>query len=392
VHVSRPTITLLRTMVEASQRTEGRYDPTVLPALMEAGYRASIEDADRVTQLAPGPHRSCVGVGDVVIDGQAGSVRLPPEVAIDPGGIGKGLAADLVAEQLVRDGAAGALVSIGGDLATAGHAPHAHGWEVEVEDPHDPVRALAHLGMPCGGVATSSTISRRWRRDGTSTHHVIDPYTGVPSTTDLATVTVVAANAQPSRVPVRSRATAVSSVTTASANTTHVHALPCTSSVQSPNAPTITTTGSETCVFTFNVPSLLTDQSPSQEYPEGTITRDPGLWPMSGKTGALRLALETGAPLIPIAQWGAHEVIPPYTKAFRLLPRKVLRVTAGRPLGIDDLRGQPITKELLTEGTDRLMDAITGLLEIIRGETAPAHRLDWAAERRRASDTSEEER
>ena len=127
-------------------------------------------------------------------------------------------------------------------------------------------------------------------------------------------------------------------------------------------------------------------------YPEGTITRDPGLWPMSGKTGALRLALETGAPLIPIAQWGAHEVIPPYTKAFRLLPRKVLRVTAGPPLDIDDLRGQVITRELLTEGTDRLMDAITGLLEIIRGETAPAHRLNWAAERKRAADTSEEDR
>ena len=127
-------------------------------------------------------------------------------------------------------------------------------------------------------------------------------------------------------------------------------------------------------------------------YPEGTITRDPGLWPMSGKTGAVRLALETGAPLVPMAQWGAQEILPPYTKKLRLVPRKVVSVTAGPPLDIDDLRGQPITRELLDLGTNRLMDAITGLLETIRGETAPAHRLDWAAERKRAAGSSEEDR
>ena len=120
-------------------------------------------------------------------------------------------------------------------------------------------------------------------------------------------------------------------------------------------------------------------------YPEGTITRDPGLWPMSGRTGALRLALETGAPLIPIAQWGAQEVLAPYAKRLRLLPRKVVQVTAGAPLDVDDLRGQPITREVLEVGTNRLMDVITAMLASIRREPAPAHRLDWAAERRRAA-------
>lgn len=127
-------------------------------------------------------------------------------------------------------------------------------------------------------------------------------------------------------------------------------------------------------------------------YPEGTITRDPGLWPMSGKTGAVRLALETGAPLIPMAQWGAQEILPAYTKKFRPFPRKLVSVTAGPPLDIEDLRGKPITRELLDLGTNRLMDAITGLLETIRGETAPAHRLDWAAERKRSAGSSEEDR
>ncbi|MBK9560592.1 MAG: FAD:protein FMN transferase [Candidatus Microthrix sp.] len=195
VPVSRATITLLNTMVEAAKSTDGRFDPTMLPALIEAGYQASIDDADRITTLSPGPHRSCVGLEDVVIDADARTVTLPPDVAIDPGGIGKGLAADLVAEQLVLDGAAGALVSIGGDLAVAGESPQGHGWEVEVEDPHDPVHALAHLGVPCGGVATSSTVSRRWDVGKMSTHHVIDPRTGVASTTDLAAVTVVAPRA-----------------------------------------------------------------------------------------------------------------------------------------------------------------------------------------------------
>ena len=127
-------------------------------------------------------------------------------------------------------------------------------------------------------------------------------------------------------------------------------------------------------------------------YPEGTITRDPDLWPMSGRTGALRLALETDAPLIPVAQWGAQRIMAPYTKELKLLPPKLIQVTAGPPAPIDDLRGQPITKELLEEGTNRLMDAITGLLEGIRGEQAPAQRLDWAAERaRRAEQATKEE-
>lgn len=126
-------------------------------------------------------------------------------------------------------------------------------------------------------------------------------------------------------------------------------------------------------------------------YPEGTITRDPGIWPMSGKTGALRLALQTGAPLIPVAQWGAQLVMPPYQKSLHLLPPKLMQVTAGEALDIDDLRGQEITKALLVEGTDRLMDAITALLEGIRGETAPETRMDWAAERKRQAERSQED-
>ncbi len=128
-------------------------------------------------------------------------------------------------------------------------------------------------------------------------------------------------------------------------------------------------------------------------YPEGTITRDPGLWPMKGRTGALRVALETGAPLVPVAQWGAQRLMAPYSKVLRALPPKTMQVTAGPALEIDDLRGQPVTSAVLEEGTERLMDAITALLAVLRNEEPPAERLDWAAEqRRRAREATEADR
>ena len=112
-------------------------------------------------------------------------------------------------------------------------------------------------------------------------------------------------------------------------------------------------------------------------YPEGTITRDPQLWPMAGKTGVARIALETGCPVIPIGQWGAQEIM--YGREIRfpkLLPRTRLRVEAGDPVDLDDLRDQPVTAAVLTAATDRIMDAITALVADIRGEPAAAVRYD----------------
>lgn len=111
-------------------------------------------------------------------------------------------------------------------------------------------------------------------------------------------------------------------------------------------------------------------------YPEGTITRDPGMWPMRGKTGAARIALASGVPVIPIAQWGAQDILWPYTKTPKLLPRKTITMKAGDPVDLDDLRDKPITPQVLREATERIMDAITALLADIRGEAAPAVRFD----------------
>jgi 1-acyl-sn-glycerol-3-phosphate acyltransferase len=111
-------------------------------------------------------------------------------------------------------------------------------------------------------------------------------------------------------------------------------------------------------------------------YPEGTITRDPDGWPMRGKTGAARIALTTGCPVIPVGQWGAQEILPAYTVRPHLFPRKTTSYKVGDPVDLDDLRDKPLTEAVLHEATDRIMAAITALVEDLRGETAPAVRFD----------------
>lgn len=118
-------------------------------------------------------------------------------------------------------------------------------------------------------------------------------------------------------------------------------------------------------------------------YPEGTMTRDPNFWPMTGRTGAAQLAFETGAPVIPMAQWGPQAVMRPYSKEFKIWPRKTMHTLVGEPLDLDDLRAKPERKEALGEATERIINRITELLEEIRGEKAPQQRLDyrqWRAE------------
>jgi len=111
-------------------------------------------------------------------------------------------------------------------------------------------------------------------------------------------------------------------------------------------------------------------------YPEGTVTRDPGLWPMRGKTGAARMALATGVPVIPVAHWGEQQILPPYAKRPHLFPRKKIVVKAGDPVDLADLLGGEITAEKIQTATDRIMAALTQLLAELRDEQAPAERFD----------------
>jgi 1-acyl-sn-glycerol-3-phosphate acyltransferase len=114
-------------------------------------------------------------------------------------------------------------------------------------------------------------------------------------------------------------------------------------------------------------------------FPEGTLTRDPELWPMMARTGAARLALESGAPVIPVAQWGAHLLLPPYSKKPDLFPRKPMTVVAGPAIDLDDLRGKPLDTETLRAATDRIMATLTSMVADIRGETPPARPYDMRA-------------
>ncbi|KHL00534.1 acyl-phosphate glycerol 3-phosphate acyltransferase [Sinomonas humi] len=114
-------------------------------------------------------------------------------------------------------------------------------------------------------------------------------------------------------------------------------------------------------------------------YPEGTLTRDPDLWPMKGHTGAARLALKTGAPVVPIAHWGAQEVFPRYAKRFHVWPRKRVRVIVGEPVDLSEFEGRPLDKSTLVAATEKIMGAITALLAELRGEEPPARRWDPSA-------------
>jgi 1-acyl-sn-glycerol-3-phosphate acyltransferase len=111
-------------------------------------------------------------------------------------------------------------------------------------------------------------------------------------------------------------------------------------------------------------------------FPEGTLTRDPDLWPMVPRTGVARMALSTQVPVIPIIQWGVHRILGPYGKMLWILPRKKVTMVAGPPIDLSDLYDKPIDTELLRTASDRIMDTLTAMLEEIRGEKAPVPRHD----------------
>jgi 1-acyl-sn-glycerol-3-phosphate acyltransferase len=109
-------------------------------------------------------------------------------------------------------------------------------------------------------------------------------------------------------------------------------------------------------------------------YPEGTLTRDPDMWPMRGKTGAVRLAVEGGIPLVPLAHWGAQQILPRYGK-LKLWPlRRRVRLLVGDPVDLSEFAGVEGQPAALAAATDRLMADISQLLSVLRDEPAPAQR------------------
>jgi len=119
-------------------------------------------------------------------------------------------------------------------------------------------------------------------------------------------------------------------------------------------------------------------------YPEGTATRDPALWPMVAKTGVARLALGTGVPVVPVAQWGTQDILPYGTKKLSVIPRHTVKMAAGPAVDLSAYDGQPLSRDVLRAATATIMADITGLLARLRGETPPQSPYDPAAARRAA--------
>jgi thiamine biosynthesis lipoprotein len=199
---------LLATAIDAAQRaarlTDGAVDPTIGSAIRVAGYD---DDFSRIVGLHPVPQRGremepvklrawrVPGWQAIRFDRRSRTVRLPAGVELDLGATGKALAADLAARAaFAAAGTGGLLVSLGGDIATAG-TPPAGGWRIHVaEDSGAPPDAEGEvICLPAGGVATSSTTVRRWTRGTEGLHHIIDPQTSLPATGPFRTVTVAAA-------------------------------------------------------------------------------------------------------------------------------------------------------------------------------------------------------
>jgi thiamine biosynthesis lipoprotein len=192
VAVSPETFTMVTLAVLGWSASGGRFDPTVLDALELAGYDQSFDqlDPDRATGRAGEPAPAS-GLGGIVLDSVAGTVTLPPGSRFDPGGIGKGYAADLLCAELRAAGADGACVNVGGDLRVSGRSPSGAWWAVDV--PHPRGGTAGVLEVADGAVATSSPVGRSWQVGGRRRHHLIDPRTGLPADSDLLQVTIVAA-------------------------------------------------------------------------------------------------------------------------------------------------------------------------------------------------------
>ena len=197
VPVSRPLWLVLQASLWAARVSEGLVVPTILPALELAGYNRPFDAIAAQTSAdvleAPTEPGIVPDWRAIRCDAHTRSVLLPAGVRLDLGGVAKGWAADRALRQL-RD-AGPALIDAGGDIAVSAPPRGSRGWAIGVANPREPDRELALLCLARGGVATSGSDYRRWRRAGHWQHHLIDPRTGRPADTDILSATVVAPSA-----------------------------------------------------------------------------------------------------------------------------------------------------------------------------------------------------
>jgi thiamine biosynthesis lipoprotein len=196
VRVSTDTFRLVAASIDGWARSDGRFDPTVLGDMLRAGY----DETFAVVAIRGGGGVSLLvrNAGGIRLDADRSEVTLPDDAGFDPGGIGKGLAADIVVDEVMALGALGACVNIGGDLRVEGLAPDGERrWVVALGEPGDEV--APNIGLEGGGVATSTITKRAWFDGDVTRHHVIDPATG-RSSRGVVTVTAISRTAASAEV------------------------------------------------------------------------------------------------------------------------------------------------------------------------------------------------
>ena len=189
---SNDLIAALAWCVRLHAETGGLFDPSIRASLEGAGYDRTILDVRENDAALPAP-RPAPGLDGIELDRERNRVRLPVGVSLDLGGIGKGLAADIVAAEAVAAGARSAYVAVGGDIHAAGEPPDGS-WSVPLLHPVTG-DVLAVHALASGGLVMSTVVLRTWRRGGNVIHHIIDPRSGRPSATDVLTVAVAARRA-----------------------------------------------------------------------------------------------------------------------------------------------------------------------------------------------------
>lgn len=189
VQVAPETIALIDAMRIAFTQTQGTFNPTVLPRLLDAGYDKSLAPETAALPAARVKNATMFrSLDGIVMDGTV--VTVPAGMTLDAGGIAKGHTADLLVAAALDAGAFGAMAIFGGDVRVSGEAPDGGPWIIGVEDPAVPGKHLEIVRLRDGGIATSGQHKRRFR-DG-ATHHLIDPRTGLSADSDVKAVTVIA--------------------------------------------------------------------------------------------------------------------------------------------------------------------------------------------------------
>jgi FAD:protein FMN transferase len=178
---------------KAEQMTNGLVTPTLLDAIIEAGYDRPFDVLPHQTSLMPASTKTTIqSLTAITVNAAARTITLPSGMGLDFGGVAKGWAAQQAMKLLQLGGPV--LMNAGGDIAISGPRADGSPWLIGVADPFDPNEDIEILSLNACGIATSGKDRRRWTRDGILQHHIIDPLTGQPAETDLSTVTVIAPN------------------------------------------------------------------------------------------------------------------------------------------------------------------------------------------------------